>query len=198
MIKIIDLSKPAILSKISIEIKPGITFIKGTNGSGKTTLLDCIAGIDQKYSGHITGNDNVIYLNQTLYFYGRIKVKDLIQFLMGLNNQRDAITYYEKNSRLRRKGNMIKKLYNKPVGKLSGGEIKILYFSIITAMNRNWYLFDEPFSQIDIEGKMDIIDIFKELIQEKKNIIITNHEEFFLNEFPDTNIIDMDYLQLRA
>lgn len=194
MISIRNMSKSSIFNSVNIDIPLGITFLKGKNGSGKTTLLDCIAGIDHKYLGEIAGNEDAVYLNQTLYFYGRLKGKDLIQFLMGLNGDCNAMACYEKNMRLNRKRAMIRSLYDKPVGKLSGGELKLFYFSIITAMDRTWYLFDEPFAQVDEEGKGDMIDVFKKLLQEGKNVVITNHEEFFVKEFPEMTIIDMDNL----
>lgn len=194
MIKISEFSKKPILYHVNMEIMEGITYIKGKNGSGKTTLLDCLAGIDKDYLGIIEGNKDVIYLNQQLYFYGRIKSKDLIQFFLGLNGIKDYMTYYESNVRLKRKKNMLRELYNKPIGLLSGGELKLLYFSIISSMDRSWYIFDEPFAQVDEDGKKDIIDVFTELRREGRSVIITSHEEGFLHNLLDISIVNMDNL----
>lgn len=194
MIKISEFSKKPILYHVNMEIMEGITYIKGKNGSGKTTLLDCLAGIDKDYLGIIEGNKDVIYLNQQLYFYGRIKSKDLIQFFLGLNGIKDYMTYYESNVRLKRKKNMLRELYNKPIGLLSGGELKLLYFSIISSMDRSWYIFDEPFAQVDEDGKKDMIDVFTELRREGRSVIITSHEEGFLHNLLDISIVNMDNL----
>ncbi len=194
MIKIMEFSKKPILYHVNMEITEGITFIKGKNGSGKTTLLDCLAGIDKNYEGIIEGNNDVIYLNQQLYFYGRIRGEDLIQFLLGLNGIRDYMAYYESHVRLRRKKNMLSELYKKPVGLLSGGELKLLYFSIISAMDRGWYIFDEPFAQVDEDGKKDMIETFIELKKEGRSVIITSHEETFIDNLLDISIVNMDNL----
>ncbi|MDR7811988.1 ATP-binding cassette domain-containing protein [Lacrimispora sp.] len=194
MIKITEFSKKPILYHVNMEIMEGITYIKGKNGSGKTTLLDCLAGIDKDYLGIIEGNKDVIYLNQQLYFYGRIKSKDLIQFFLGLNGIKDYLTYYESYVRLKRKKNMLRELYNKPIGLLSGGELKLLYFSIISSMDRSWYIFDEPFAQVDEDGKKDMIDVFTELRREGRSVIITSHEEGFLHNLLDISIVNMDNL----
>lgn len=194
MIKISEFSKKPILYHVNMEIMEGITYIKGKNGSGKTTLLDCLSGIDKDYLGIIEGNKDVIYLNQQLYFYGRIKSKDLIQFFLGLNGIKDYMTYYESNVRLKRKKNMLRELYNKPIGLLSGGELKLLYFSIISSMDRSWYIFDEPFAQVDEDGKKDMIDVFTELRREGRSVIITSHEEGFLHNLLDISIVNMDNL----
>lgn len=194
MIKIMEFSKKPILYHVNMEITEGITFIKGKNGSGKTTLLDCLAGIDKNYEGIIEGNNDVIYLNQQLYFYGRIRGEDLIEFLLGLNGIRDYMAYYESHVRLRRKKNMLRELYKKPVGLLSGGELKLLYFSIISAMDRGWYIFDEPFAQVDEDGKKDMIETFIELRKEGRSVIITSHEETFIDNLLDISIVNMDNL----
>lgn len=192
MIEVVGFSKPGILKDVTIEIPAGITFLKGKNGTGKTTLLDCIAGLDRAYSGEIRGVGDAIYLNQHLYFYGRLRVKDLIEFLFGLDNKKNPISYYESHMRLKLKRELMLGLYQKQIGKVSGGEMKLFYFSVITAMDREWYLFDEPYAQVDEEGKEDITGVFEEFQEEGKNIIITSHEGTFLNKIRDINVIDID------
>nr|WP_288825075.1 ATP-binding cassette domain-containing protein [uncultured Clostridium sp.] len=194
MISINNFSKKLIKNDINLLIDDGITYIKGCNGSGKTILLDCIAKIDKDFEGTITGNQNVIYLNQQLYFYGRLKCKDLIQLLFGLSGIKNCEEYYIANLRLKNKRKMLINLSNKKIGKLSGGELKLFYFSIITAMQREWYLFDEPFAQVDSDGKDDMINVLKELREEGKSIIITSHEDFFLEDIKNIKVIDMDNL----
>lgn len=198
MIKITEFSKQPILCHVNMEITEGVTFIKGRNGSGKTTLLDCLAGIDKDYQGIIEGNKDVIYLNQQLYFYGRLKTEDLIYFFLGLNGVRNHKAYYESHVRLQRKKSMLRELYKKRVGLLSGGELKLLYFSIITAMDRDWYIFDEPFAQVDEEGKADMAEVFAELKKEGRSVILTSHEDVLLDNIPDISIINMDNLQLNC
>lgn len=76
MIELVHFSKRDLYNNFNLKIDKGITLLKGRNGSGKTTLLDCIADLDKKYKGTIKGNENSVYLNQNLYFSGRLNASD--------------------------------------------------------------------------------------------------------------------------
>ena len=88
MIKITNLSYKDILKKIEVEIPKGIIFLKGKNGAGKSTLLDCICKLNNDYTGTITGNESVLYLNQNFYFDYKLKCKDFIKFVMELEGRK--------------------------------------------------------------------------------------------------------------
>jgi len=61
-------------------------------------------------------------------------------------------------------------------------------------MDRGWYIFDEPFAQVDEDGKKDMIETFIELKKEGRSVIITSHEETFIDNLLDISIVNMDNL----
>ncbi len=85
-----------------------------------------------------------------------------------------------------------KNIWNKQVGKLSGGEEKLLFFSIISSMEKKWYIFDEPFASVDKTNREIIIEIMKGLIEKERNIIITSHMDEFLISFEEVHIISLE------
>lgn len=191
MIEILNFNKREIYVNYNLKIEKGITFFKGKNGSGKTTLFDCIAGIDKDYKGSIIGNGNCVYLNQNLYFSGRLRSKDLVKFIYGLDGVSNGEKCYR--DRMLKYSNRFDfiSLLNKKIGILSGGELKLLFFSTISSLNKDIYIFDEPYSSVDHEGKTIVNDIIFDLVKQDKTILISSHEEEFLNTLADVKCIDV-------
>lgn len=176
MILVKNLFYKHILSDINIEIEKGITYIKGENGSGKSTFLDCLSNLNTKYTGEIITNESIIYLNQNLYFSSRLKCKDFVEFVLLLDNISNYKEVFLAYASIFCQKELFEKIWNTPIGMLSGGERTKLFFSIFTCLERDWYILDEPFSGVDSSGKAFMIDIIKNLEKKGKGIIITTHE----------------------
>lgn len=192
MIIIENLGYKNILHNIDLKIPDGVNYIKGSNGSGKSTLLDCICNINREFDGTIEGNKSIVYLNQHLYFSYRLTSKDFISFVLslgGIKEYKKFFLYYISQYDMVEK---FEKIWNKQVGMLSGGERKMLFFTTISCIEKDWYIFDEPFSGIDEEGKKYMIKIIDKLYKNKKGIIITSHEMEPLEYFSDINLIQMN------
>lgn len=182
MIKINSVTYKDILHNVNMTLNKGFNYIYGPNGAGKSTLLDCISNLIQKYTGEISGNDSLVYLNQNLYFSYKLKFKDFVHFvfsLEGIKNYKTPFFEYAEKYGLTEE---FTSNWNKRIGSLSGGERKRLYFSTICCLDRDWYLFDEPFSGVDTSGKEYMCDQFNNLISMDKGIIITTHETEPLNK----------------
>lgn len=54
--------------KIDLEFTRELNYLCGENGSGKTVLLDYIAGLRKEKKSSIKGNENIIYINQNIFF----------------------------------------------------------------------------------------------------------------------------------
>lgn len=182
MIKITSLTFKDILHEIETEIPKGIIFLKGNNGAGKSTLLDCICGLNRDYMGQITGNESILYLNQNLYFDYRLKCKDFVKFVMDLENikiPKEDFFYSFPLSQER-----IDRMWNTPIGMLSGGERAKVFFNIISFIDREWYVLDEPFSGIDEDGVSFMKEVILKLNGQNKGIIITSHEKSGIEGLP--------------
>ena len=59
---------------------------------------------------------------------------------------------------------------------MSGGEKRRLAVAGILAMNREIFIFDEPFANLDFPGVQSVCEILKKLKSEKKTVIVLTHE----------------------
>lgn len=191
MILIKNLFYKDILSNINIQIEKGITYIKGENGSGKSTFLDCLANLNTNYTGEIITNESIIYLNQNLYFSSRLKCKDFIKFVLLLDNITNYKETFLAHVSLFCSNELFEKIWNTPIGMISGGERTKLFFSVFTCLERDCYILDEPFSGVDSSGKAFMINIIKNLEKKGKSIIITTHETNPLYELEHIKILEI-------
>ncbi|GEK35603.1 ATP-binding cassette domain-containing protein [Kurthia sibirica] len=175
MITINKLKIKEINTFVTLNIYEGITYISGKNGSGKTLFLDYISKIRKAKTKNISGNTNMIYMRQNFSFYNRIRVKEFIKFVYNLCEE-NYINFY---SFLKRHHISIdiEKIKNTKMGMLSGGERKLIYILTILSLQRDWYILDEPFVNIDKETKKEIINLILQLKKENRNFILTNHDD---------------------
>lgn len=68
MLKIKNLILNDFKKPFNLNINKACNIITGDNGIGKTTCLDYIAGILKDKNVIISGNDGLIYMNQSLFF----------------------------------------------------------------------------------------------------------------------------------
>lgn len=184
-------SYPPILKEVTLTIPRGITYLSGSNGAGKSTLLDCLSGVNPAYEGIILGNESVVYLNQQLYFSPRLRARDFLDFICQL----EGIKAYEQlfNAFLKTYDwvETYESIQHKQVGKLSGGERRCFFFIVICFLEREWYLFDEPFAGVDEAGKKVMTNMMKALLRQGKNILLTSHEKEPLRDFEALNVIEL-------
>ena len=184
-------SYPPSLKEVTLTIPRGITYLSGSNGAGKSTLLDCLSGVNPAYEGTILGNESVVYLNQQLYFSPRLRARDFLDFICQL----EGIRAYEQlfNAFLKTYDwvETYESIQNKQVGKLSGGERRCFFFIVICFLEREWYLFDEPFAGVDEAGKKVMTNMMKALLRQGRNILLTSHEKEPLHDFEALNVIEL-------
>ena len=140
----------------NINFRKRLNILQGSNGSGKSILLDYISGLRMApEEAKIKGNNNIIYLNQNMYYNGRLRVDEYLKFIYNLNNIRDYKEYFFDFVALYLNDvvDEIKKMINKKMGDLSGGERRFIYNLIILSIDREWYILDEPLTAIDQNRK---------------------------------------------
>ena len=158
----------------------------------KGILNNVNAVFNNNYEGEIIGNNSIIYMNQTLYFDNRLKAYDFVEFVFELNNMKKKKNLFlEYIERFGNKKDFIDML-DKKVGVLSGGEKVKLFFTTLTFIDREWYIFDEPFAGVDTQGKEYMCEVIKDLLQREKNVIITTHEEHPIYNFDNVNLIHIN------
>lgn len=162
---------------VNAELPVGLVYVEGKNGSGKTIFMDYIGKIREVHDGTIRGNDSIIYINQTEFFSPKLCGNDLLMFVYGLDK-----TFKNTNEFWRQYPEYVynldlKNLMKKRWGLLSGGEKKLIYILVLISLNRDWYILDEPFANLDVKKKEILWNIITRKKDSGKGIIITSHEQ---------------------
>lgn len=190
-------SKNKIFSQESCLIPQGVACaIIGLNGAGKTSFLRSVLGLEQLATGTIKFfgksfweiNHSVAYIPQikTVDWSFPITVENVVK--MGCYRMRSFLECSLDNNSEQMIEQSLKSmnLYEKKDAKindLSGGQKQRVFLARALAQNPDLYLFDEPFTGVDIKSEEIISDIFKELIKVNKTIIAVHHDLTTLYEY---------------
>ncbi len=163
--------------------------IIGANGSGKSTLLKGILKFIPTLSGDIYFEDNslknysrnnlsrnIAYLPQQLNNNLNITVQELIS--LGRSPYKNFWDFNLNDEDLKIIDEAIqimdlKKLKNKFINELSGGQSQRAFLAMTIAQNTNILLLDEPTTFLDINYQIKFLESLKKLLQIKKLSIIT-------------------------
>lgn len=171
-INIKNLRLPYVEKNVNLCIKRELNYLKGNNGTGKTLLLDYISGIRKDKKAMISGNESILYINQSIFFSDRLLCEDFLKFVYRMEGKMVEVTEFEKHN-----GEHVRTLLKKQWGMLSGGERKLIYILILMSINREWYILDEPFAFLDTMKKNMIWAVIDEKLAEGKGVIIVSHED---------------------
>ncbi|GGK02337.1 ABC transporter ATP-binding protein [Lentibacillus kapialis] len=203
------LSKANVLKNISYSFEKGNLYgIIGSNNSGKTTLCNLIKGlIPEFYEGELYGEvliegkdvrkwDSNILATSIGYIFQNpfsqisgIKETVFEEIALGLENlgiKEDEI--------IDRVIDVIKllnitDLAKKNPNELSGGQRQRVAFASIVAMNNDILVIDEPTSQLDPQGTIEIFDIINKLKQQGKTIFLVEHKIDLIAEYADEVLV---------
>lgn len=182
--------KEMILKNISFVIKKGTKVtIAGRTGVGKTTLTNVLMKLYDIESGKILIDnydisqistkclrDNISYISQNPYIFA-----DTVRNNITLGN--DEITDEQINELIHEMG--VENLFNKlnerlntkiKLSKLSYGELQIIAFMRAILHKANFYIFDEPTSNMDLQTEKMIQNIIDK-ISKKSTVIIIAHRK---------------------
>lgn len=190
------------LDKITFEYKKGKKIIDnysyvfsdtgfysliGESGSGKTTLLNIIGGIYKVNSGKVLYSSNIIesdllisYVFQDNNLFGDISVIDNIRLIVGITSKNiDDNAIDDVLDKLK-----ILKYKKNKVSELSGGERQRVSIAIALLKGSKVILADEPCASLDDDNAIEIMQILKELSNDKL-VIIASHNKKMVYDFCD-------------
>ena len=166
--------------------------VLGPSGCGKTTLLNIIGGLDQYTSGDllISGRstkefrdrDWDAYRNHSIGFV--FQSYNLIPHQSVLQNVELALTLsgVSKSERRKRAKEVLEKvglgdqIYKKP-NQMSGGQMQRVAIARALINDPDILLADEPTGALDSETSVQIMELLKEIAEEKLVIIVPHHPE---------------------
>ena len=181
------------LQDVSISFRENeFVSILGQSGSGKTTMLNIIGGLDRYTSGDllINGISTKAYRDSDWDFYRNNSIGfvfqsyNLIPHQSVLANVELALTLagVSKKERRRRAIAVLEKVglrdhIHKRPNQMSGGQMQRVAIARALINNPDILLADEPTGALDSETSLQIMELLKEIAQEKLVIMVTHNPE---------------------
>ncbi|MCI9537518.1 MAG: ABC transporter ATP-binding protein [Eubacterium sp.] len=181
-----------VLHDISIQIPEGkLTILRGRSGSGKTTLMNILSALDYPKAGEVIfdGNNlekmsdaqreefrktNVGFVFQSVALIPMMTAYENVEFLLRLAK-------YPGNKRKRAEEclklvGLGQRMHHMPQ-ELSGGEQQRVAIARAIAHKPRIIFADEPTAELDTATGLQVMKIFRELIQkEEVTIVMTTHD----------------------
>ena len=174
----------------SVTIEPGrvrkgeVLGIMGANALGKTTLMKMIAGVEKPDSGSINKKIKIAYKPQ--YLQNDLDV-EVISVLDQANRGQVEGSMEEEQILDPLK---IKKLYNKSIKKLSGGELQKVAVASCLLQKVDLYALDEPSAFLDVEDRIAVAKFLQKFVRSfGKSAIIIDHDLQLMDLVSDSMII---------
>ncbi|HGD2709760.1 TPA: ABC transporter ATP-binding protein [Streptococcus agalactiae] len=198
-----DGNDKVILKDIELNIKEGeLVVISGLSGCGKTTLTRILNGlIPNHYQGQLYGQVSILGKNISQYkngelakYIGNVFQNPTDQFFANIVE--DELAFVGENLGMELSGLKkrvddslsvmgIENLKYRNINSLSGGQKQKVAISSTLVYDTKIIFFDEPSSNLDYRGIVELKNILEKLKSLGKTIIISEHRLFYLNDLYD-------------
>jgi len=174
----------------SVTVEPGrvrkgeILGIMGANALGKTTMMKMIAGVEKPDLGEVDKKVKISYKPQYLQNDFDVEVISLLEKANGAqiegSQEEEQIVEPLK----------IRKLYNKSVKNLSGGELQKVAVVSCLLQKVDLYALDEPSAFLDVEDRIAVAKFLQRFVRSYgKSAIIIDHDIQLMDLISDTMVI---------
>lgn len=197
LIEFHDVTKTFFNEKGEIKVLENLNFtlkqeeiiaIIGPSGCGKSTILNLVSGLEQPNEGQIVTTKKIGYMFQQDHLFPWRTVKDNV--LLGLEithtKTKENIDYL---LHLLEKYQLGEFLHHYPQ-ELSGGMRQRVALIRTLALKPSVLLLDEPFSALDYQTRLFVLDdVYRMIREEKKAAIIVTHDISEAISFADRVIV---------
>jgi ABC-2 type transport system ATP-binding protein len=197
MLEIRDLAKSVgalkAVDRVSFEVRPGEIYgLLGPNGAGKTTTISCICGLLRPDAGAIVlegiplADDPLGFkrrigvVPQEAAIYADLTARENMRFWGGMAGLRGEDLRARAEAALERVG--LAGRGREPVRKFSGGMKRRLNLAVGTIHAPRLLLLDEPTVGIDVQARLNILEIVREVARAGAMVLYTTH---YLEEAQD-------------
>ena len=198
----VTLSGNLILDSISVSVEKGmLTGLIGPNGAGKSTLLKAILGLIPVNQGTITFfgkplneiRKEIAFVpqRQEIDWDFPATVEEIVLMgrfpFTGFFKRYSSEDKFEVEQALASAG--ITNLKNRQIGKLSGGQQQRVFIARALAQQASLIILDEPFAGIDAATEETIREVFIQLKNIGKTVLIVHHDLQTAAEYFDRLIL---------
>ena len=180
----------------------GLVTLFGHSGSGKTTVLNIVGGLDKPTNGDVYYGDSVIknfdeirsrrigYVFQNYNLFTNLSVFDNVSFVLKMIGVNDEEFIKEQVEYALDLVNMLP-FAKKKANELSGGQQQRVAIARALVKNPDFIIADEPTGNIDSKNKLEVMNIFRKIADQKLVILVT-HEEHLAKYYSDRIITMVD------
>jgi ABC-type Mn2+/Zn2+ transport system ATPase subunit len=176
------------LEDITFHLHPGeLVALVGPNGAGKSTLLKAIAGVLAPNRGKVAifgtgprGHICIAFIPQRAQvdWHFPVSVADVV--MMGRSAKMKPLTWPDKRDWQRVRAALdlvgLSDLRNRQIGQLSGGQQQRMFIARALAQEAELMLMDEPLGGLDLPAQESLLDLMKNLQQQKITIMAAMHD----------------------
>ena len=177
-------------STFSVSIDPGnvrkgdLLGIMGANALGKTTLMKMITGVEKPDSGEIDKKIKISYKPQ--YITNDVD----LEVITVLNKANDGPIEDSTEEEQIIEPLKIKKLYNKSMKNLSGGELQKVAVASCLLQKADLYALDEPSAFLDVEDRIAVGKFLQKFCRSfGKSAIVIDHDLQLMDLVSDSMVI---------
>lgn len=171
----------------------------GRSGSGKTTLLRILAGLEIPEQGQIIIDEEPLQFERAwLHRYQKklgfvFQQHNLFPHYSALENvmlplrlvyREERLVAREKATALLKRLNIFQHAEKKP-HQLSGGEAQRVAIARALVTQPRFLLLDEPTASLDVEMKVEVLDLISELKKTQTPVVLVTHELGFAYKCAD-------------
>jgi len=181
-----------VVSDVTLAVEPGeIVGLIGPNGAGKTTLVRAVSGGAKLFAGAITVADRAVA------DYSRTELARLVAVLPQVSPSTFAFTARQfvemgRHAHVARFGDLgahdhaaveramaltdTESLSGRLVDELSGGDLQRLTLAQALAQEPSVLLLDEPTSHLDLNHRLQVLDVVRSLADEGLAVLAVFHD----------------------
>lgn len=176
-----------LFSKLNLSLLAGeLVCFMGPNGIGKSTLIKTLAGLQQPLQGTITIGSASVEIEKKLSVVltdritaTNMTVKELIAYgRYPYMNWAAKLTKQDEEAMEQAIAlTRTHQLVNKQIGQLSDGQMQMVMIARALAQQTPLLLLDEPTAHLDLNNRVEIMNLLRELAHTtSKGILIATHE----------------------